>query len=165
MSTACRLTPLLTEYPSNRTCDWFTDLITVTGTSTGGFNSWYDGVDERISDGICKHEIKNCFAQHPRFSHKHVWANDIAMKCSDVQHLKDWFLGQIFSPMLQLLSLQGTAFRAAWKLEANEEMARRWVASSFLSVEKGFRMIMGYKDLWMLKAAPKENVDKGQKAA
>jgi putative transposase len=45
------------------------------------------------------------------------------------------------------------------------KMVRRWVASSFLSVEKGFRRIMGYKDLWMLKAALDEGVDKEEKAA
>ena len=33
------------------------------------------------------------------------------------------------------------------------KMVRRWVASAFLSTEKGFRRIMGYRDLWMLRAA------------
>ncbi len=32
------------------------------------------------------------------------------------------------------------------------EMALRWTASSFEAASKGFRRIMGYKDLWMLKA-------------
>ena len=31
-------------------------------------------------------------------------------------------------------------------------MAVRWAAASFLDAEKGYRRIMGYKDLWMLKA-------------
>jgi transposase-like protein len=32
------------------------------------------------------------------------------------------------------------------------EMALRWAAASFEAASKGFRRIMGYKDLWMLKA-------------
>jgi putative transposase len=32
------------------------------------------------------------------------------------------------------------------------EMALRWTAASFEAASKGFRRIMGYKDLWMLKA-------------
>jgi hypothetical protein len=31
--------------------------------------------------------------------------------------------------------------------------ALRWTAASFEAASKGFRRIMGYKDLWMLKAA------------
>ncbi len=31
-------------------------------------------------------------------------------------------------------------------------MVQRWVASSFLATEKNFRRLMGYQDLWMLKA-------------
>ena len=31
-------------------------------------------------------------------------------------------------------------------------MAVRWAAAAFLDAEKGYRRIMGYKDLWMLKA-------------
>jgi hypothetical protein len=31
-------------------------------------------------------------------------------------------------------------------------MVLRWAAASFLDAEKAFRRIMGYKDLWMLKA-------------
>jgi len=45
------------------------------------------------------------------------------------------------------------------------KMVRRWVASSFLSTEKRFRRIMGYRDLWMLKAALDEDIDKEEKAA
>jgi hypothetical protein len=40
----------------------------------------------------------------------------------------------------------------------------QWAASSFLSVEKGFRRIMGYPDLWMPKAALDKGVDKEEKA-
>jgi hypothetical protein len=28
----------------------------------------------------------------------------------------------------------------------------RWAAASFINAEKAFRRIMGYQDLWMLKA-------------
>ena len=31
-------------------------------------------------------------------------------------------------------------------------MAVRWAAAAFLDAEKGYRRIMGYKDLWVLKA-------------
>ena len=31
-------------------------------------------------------------------------------------------------------------------------MAVRWAAAAFLGAEKGYRRIMGYSDLWMLKA-------------
>ncbi len=31
-------------------------------------------------------------------------------------------------------------------------MPARWVAAAFLETEKHFRRIMGYKDLWALKA-------------
>jgi hypothetical protein len=31
-------------------------------------------------------------------------------------------------------------------------MVLRWSATAFLETEKHFRKIMGYKDLWMLKA-------------
>lgn len=44
-------------------------------------------------------------------------------------------------------------------------MVKRWVASSFLATEKSFRRIMGYRDLWILKAALDEDFDKKQKAA
>ena len=36
-----------------------------------------------------------------------------------------------------------------WK---NGSMAVRWAAAAFLEAEKGYRRIMGYRDLWMLKA-------------
>ena len=45
------------------------------------------------------------------------------------------------------------------------KMVKRWVASAFLATEQGFRRIMGYKDLWMLKAALDEGIDNGVKAA
>jgi hypothetical protein len=32
------------------------------------------------------------------------------------------------------------------------EMALRWTAASFEAASKGFRRIMGHKDIWMLKA-------------
>ena len=38
------------------------------------------------------------------------------------------------------------------------EMALRWAAAAALETEKGFRKIMGHRDLWMLKAA----LDDGQ---
>ena len=31
-------------------------------------------------------------------------------------------------------------------------MAVRWAVAAFLDAEKSYRRIMGYKDLWMLKA-------------
>jgi hypothetical protein len=31
-------------------------------------------------------------------------------------------------------------------------MALRWAAASFVETEKNYRRIMGYQDLWMLKA-------------
>ena len=49
-----------------------------------------------------------------------------------------------------------------WK---DGKMVRRWVASSFLSTEKSFRRVMGYRDLWILKAALDEGVDKEEQAA
>ena len=54
-----------------------------------------------------------------------------------------------------------------WK---DGKMVKRWVASAFLATEKSFRRVIGYKDLWMLKAALDEDVDnkgvdKTQKAA
>lgn len=36
-------------------------------------------------------------------------------------------------------------------------MVLRWAAAAFLMTEKHFRRIQGYRDLWMLKAALKEN--------
>ena len=44
-------------------------------------------------------------------------------------------------------------------------MEKRWAASSLLAAEKGFRRIMGYKDLWMLEASLKKDVDNQEKAA
>ena len=37
-------------------------------------------------------------------------------------------------------------------------MVRRWVAAAFLATEKNFRRILGYRDLWMLKAKLKNEV-------
>ena len=37
------------------------------------------------------------------------------------------------------------------------EMVKRWVAAAFLDAEKSFRRILGYRDLWMLKAVLNEN--------
>jgi len=45
------------------------------------------------------------------------------------------------------------------------KMVKRWVASAFLATEKSFRRIMGYRDLWILKAALDEDFDKEQEAA
>ena len=44
-------------------------------------------------------------------------------------------------------------------------MVKRWAASSLLAAEKSFRRIMGYRDLWMLEAALREDIDKQEKAA
>lgn len=44
-------------------------------------------------------------------------------------------------------------------------MVRRWAASSLVASEKNFRRIDGYKDLWMLKAALGNEVDKKEQAA
>ena len=44
-----------------------------------------------------------------------------------------------------------------WKDAA---MVLRWVASAFLATEKSFRRIMGYKDLWALKAILDVTVEK-----
>jgi len=44
-------------------------------------------------------------------------------------------------------------------------MVKRWASSSLLAAEKSFRRIMGYRDLWMLKAALGEDVDKADEAA
>lgn len=49
-----------------------------------------------------------------------------------------------------------------WK---DGKMVRRWVASAFLATEKSFRRVMGYKDLWMLKAALDDGLDESGKAA
>jgi len=46
-------------------------------------------------------------------------------------------------------------------------MVLRWVAAAFLETEKNFRRILGYRDLWMLKAKLENEVvlDSKQKAA
>jgi transposase-like protein len=46
-------------------------------------------------------------------------------------------------------------------------MVLRWVAAAFLATEKNFRRILGYRDLWMLKAKLENEVvlDSKQKAA
>jgi putative transposase len=41
-------------------------------------------------------------------------------------------------------------------------MVLRWMASAYLETEKGFRRIMGYRDLWMLEAALKEGDEKNR---
>ena len=45
------------------------------------------------------------------------------------------------------------------------KMVLRWAASAFLDVEKRFRRIMGYEDLWTLKAILDEVVDNKEKVA
>jgi transposase-like protein len=47
------------------------------------------------------------------------------------------------------------------------QMVLRWVAAAFLETEKNFRRILGYRDLWMLKAKLENEValDSKQKAA
>ena len=50
-----------------------------------------------------------------------------------------------------------------WK---DGKMAMRWAASTFLDVEKRFRRILGYRDLWTLKAILDEkHVDEEKGAA
>ncbi len=53
-----------------------------------------------------------------------------------------------------------------WK---NGNMVLRWAASAFLSAEKNFRRIMGYKDLWILEAvlgrSKVSQIDKKKKVA
>jgi putative transposase len=45
-------------------------------------------------------------------------------------------------------------------------MVKRWAAAAFLDAERSFRRILGYRDLWMLKAILNENqVANGNKAA
>ena len=45
-------------------------------------------------------------------------------------------------------------------------MMLRWAASTFLDVEKRFRRILGYRDLWVLKAIlDDKHVDKEKEAA
>jgi putative transposase len=46
------------------------------------------------------------------------------------------------------------------------EMVKRWAAAAFLDAERSFRRILGYRDLWMLRAILNENqVANDQKAA
>ena len=46
------------------------------------------------------------------------------------------------------------------------EMVKRWAAAAFLEAERSFRRILGYRDLWMLKAILNENqVANDEKAA
>ena len=47
----------------------------------------------------------------------------------------------------------------------NGSMVKRWAASSLLAAENSFRRIMGHKDLWMLEAALKEDIDNRGKVA
>jgi len=49
-----------------------------------------------------------------------------------------------------------------WK---DGRMVLRWAAASFLATEKSFRRIMGYRDLWMLKANLEEKVGSQERAA
>ncbi|MCZ7584408.1 MAG: hypothetical protein M5R36_14290 [Deltaproteobacteria bacterium] len=44
-------------------------------------------------------------------------------------------------------------------------MVMRWCATALLEHEKHFRKVMGYKDLWMLQAALKEDSDLDRKEA
>ena len=46
------------------------------------------------------------------------------------------------------------------------KMVLRWAASAFVATEKNFRRILGYRDLWMLKAALENhtNDDKNEAA-
>jgi hypothetical protein len=44
-------------------------------------------------------------------------------------------------------------------------MVKRWAASSLLDTEKKFRRISGCKDIWMLEAALRENIDIQEKRA
>ena len=44
-------------------------------------------------------------------------------------------------------------------------MVKRWAAISLLEAEKNFHKIMGFRDLWMLDAVLKEEVDNSEKAA
>jgi len=58
---------------------------------------------------------------------------------------------------------RGTRRVSRWK---DGKMAMRWAASTFLDVEKRFRRILGYRDLWTLKAILDEAlVDEEKEAA
>jgi putative transposase len=45
------------------------------------------------------------------------------------------------------------------------KMVLRWAAAALLATEKSFRRIMGYKDLWMLKAALGRNAESSKEKA
>ena len=45
------------------------------------------------------------------------------------------------------------------------KMVLRWAAAALLMTEKNFRRIMGYKDLWMLKAALGRNQESPKEKA
>ena len=58
---------------------------------------------------------------------------------------------------------RGTRRVSRWK---DGKMAMRWAASTFLDVEKRFRRILGYRDLWTLKAILDEKcIDEEKEAA
>lgn len=58
---------------------------------------------------------------------------------------------------------RGTRRVSRWK---DGKMALRWAAAAFLDVEKRFRRIMGYRDLWTLKAILEDkHVDEDKEAA
>jgi len=57
-----------------------------------------------------------------------------------------------------LSGVEGRTHRVThWK---HGEMALRWAAAAALETERNFRKLLGYRDLWMLKAA----LDEGQSA-
>ncbi|HEY6273349.1 MAG TPA: IS256 family transposase, partial [Terriglobales bacterium] len=43
------------------------------------------------------------------------------------------------------------------------KMVLRWAAAALLMTEKNFRRIMGYQDLWMLKAALGRTIEESSK--
>ena len=45
------------------------------------------------------------------------------------------------------------------------QMVKRWMAAAFMDAEKSFRRILGYRDLWMLKALLNENQAANRKKA
>ena len=47
---------------------------------------------------------------------------------------------------------------------ADGSMVLRWAASALLNTEKNFRRVMGYVQLWMLKAYLDEEVEEVQEA-
>ena len=68
----------------------------------------------------------------------------------------------IESPNAGVRSKTGRVCR--WK---DGKMVLRWSATAFLETEKSFRKLMGYKDLWMLKARLRSeaSVDAKEKVA